>query len=195
MSKIFEGMRAGERAQALYMDVVEQLIPAIHLHYERLRWAAKLFADPEVDETTLSVLRITLIAESGAIIGAVERPRKVVGRLRGDPDIRLAKRAFEASISKIKAARHHLEHPDTAIPKIADTGEAALGSISWWSINEDGSQSSIEQLSSELFTVDANLSITARLVSVSSQQMLTKHVQSCGDKASRAQRARPCFRA
>jgi hypothetical protein len=74
VSKIFEGVPVTERAQALFMDVVEQLIPAIHLHYGRLHWAAKLYADSphtdsDADEATLSLSRITLIAESGAIIG------------------------------------------------------------------------------------------------------------------------------
>jgi hypothetical protein len=73
-----------------------------------------------------------IVGDAAAFVVAVERLRRVVRRLRADAELRIAKKAFEATISRYEQARHHLEHLDTAIPAIAPTGHGAIGALSWW---------------------------------------------------------------
>lgn len=61
----------------------------------------------------------------------------MVRRLRGDPQLRIAKRAFEAAVAQYEEARHHYEHLDERLPQIAETGQAAVGALSWWTARTD----------------------------------------------------------
>ena len=116
--------------------------PVIELQHERLRqigleWvrgAAKREARSDEDSETNA--RVALFVESGGLIANVPRLRKIVRRLQGDSEMRIARNLFESQVSRFESARHHLEHLDTAIPQIASTGHPAFGSISWWTMME-----------------------------------------------------------
>lgn len=77
------------------------------------------------------------MADCGAFIGTIQRLRRVVKRLPG-AELRLARRAFEATVRQHEDARHNLEHPDTAIPEIAPTGQGALGALAWLYLDGSG---------------------------------------------------------
>ena len=124
------------RIQVLYRDAVEVLIPAARLSYERMQLEATAFLNAAPADQI--PLRVALVSDAAAFIGGVQRLRLVVARLGGDRQLRLAKKAFESAIQAYEPARHHFEHLDEQIPRIASSGQGAFGGISWWSVSEDG---------------------------------------------------------
>lgn len=149
--KVFEGLPQDlTREQVLFFDAVDLLVPACQLQYSRMREAAAQYSELQrlLNELTdehdvervkeLSVdIQTILIADSGSFVATVQRLRRVVSRLRGDPDLRIAKKAFESRVAENEDARHYLEHLDTAIPSVVPTGHGALGSMAWHFVHED----------------------------------------------------------
>ena len=149
--KVLVGLPDGlTREQTLFFDAVDLLIPACQLQYSRMREAAAHYSElqnvlselPDGDDDAerlrnLSIdVQTVLIADSGSFVATVQRLRRVVNRLRGDPDLRLAKKAFESRVAANEEARHYLEHLDTAIPAVVPTGHGALGSMAWHFVDE-----------------------------------------------------------
>lgn len=128
------------REQVLYFDATEMLVGACQLHYARmLAQAEAIDVARAAGQPTPGHLQVAIFADAGALIGAVRRLHGVVHRLRGDSGIRLAKKAFAATAKPNEAARHHLEHLDTAIPALVDTGLGPFGSLSWQHVDlKDG---------------------------------------------------------
>jgi hypothetical protein len=89
--------------------------------------------DTTIPAEQMEVAHETLISDMVHFIGTTERLRKIVNRLPSKPaDVRLAKRAFESVARASEDARHHFEHLDDAIPRIAASGHGAFGGITWW---------------------------------------------------------------
>ena len=140
---VFPPVGVGARRElVLLLDAIEQLIWASRLHYERIQQSAirdgalsdQRTAQGEGSEAARQGMRetgIAIVADVGALIGTIHRLRLLVNRLPGDPKTRLAKRAFEAEVKELEAARHELEHLDTAILGISQTGQGAFGTVSW----------------------------------------------------------------
>ena len=124
----------------LLFDAIEQLCSAAHIHYGRMQAVARFVTQASLhdDETrpAREAARTAIIADTGGLVGTLQRLRLLTRRLPGDSAIRVAKRAFEATVRSVEPARHHLEHLDERIPEIAPTGHAAFGSVSWWRIGE-----------------------------------------------------------
>lgn len=144
IEEIFPPTATARRELVLVLDSIEQLIEATHLHYRRIQAAAAQLGAllKEEDSDEIRLLRradqTAIVADIGALIGTIHRLRWMVKRLPGDDNMRLAKRAFEAQVKELEAARHHLEHLDRAIRDIADTGQGAFGAVSWWERVDDG---------------------------------------------------------
>jgi hypothetical protein len=115
---------------------VDALLPAAAINYGRLQSVAANYNNggPDAAETEL----VVLLADALAFVGNVERLRKIVTTLGGDPEFRIAKRAFLSTVNNYEPARHHIEHLDTALVDIADTGDQALMAMSWFAPNADG---------------------------------------------------------
>lgn len=128
------------REQVLYFDATEMLVGACRLHYGRMLAVAEAIdAAQAEDGGTPEDLQVAIFADAGALIGSVQRLRGVVRRLRGDPATRVKRKAFEAAVRANEAARHHLEHLETSIPALVETGLGPFGSLSWQHLNfEDG---------------------------------------------------------
>lgn len=142
--KVFEALPPElSREETLFFDAVDLLIPACQLQYGRMRQAAFRYAQlhgdvdqegetPPLDQDLEPLdFQAILLADAGTFVATVQRLRRVVKRLHGDPTLRVAKKAFERSVSEYEEARHYLEHLDTAIPAIVPTGQGALGSLAW----------------------------------------------------------------
>jgi hypothetical protein len=143
--KVLVALPAGlTREQQLFFDAVDLLIPACQLQYQRMRQTAAAYSDLQDsldssgDEITSQQLRdeatdirAVLLADEGSFAATIQRLRGVMNRLPGDPEIRIAKKAFEATVGAYEEARHYMEHLDTAIPKIVPTGHGALGGMAW----------------------------------------------------------------
>lgn len=134
--RIWPGAPPTTRQNTLYIDAVEALLPAAKLQFARMKACAliitsKDFSNPAPAQD-VETAQVALVADTGGFIGNIQRLRLVVPRLRGDADLRITKKAFEASVKSYEPARHHLEHLDTAIPGIADTGHGVFGGIAWW---------------------------------------------------------------
>jgi hypothetical protein len=142
--EVFKELPAGlTREEILFFDAVDLLAPMARLQYDRMVAAALEYSRSVADmaglasaDQTQRLIRKVLITDAAGFVVAVQRLRRVVKRLRGDKDLRLAKTAFEAKIRRFEQARHYLEHLDTAIPKIAPTGHGALGALSWWYVSD-----------------------------------------------------------
>lgn len=150
---VFKGLPKDlTREQVLFFDAVDLIVPACQLQYARLREAASVhteveilreaedanFTPDELSELTRQ-LTATIVSYAGSFVATIQRLRRVLKRIRGDGDIRLAKRAFEAAIRPYEDARHHLEHLDTAIPMIVPSGHGTLGQLAWHFVRPDGS--------------------------------------------------------
>jgi hypothetical protein len=120
----------------LLFDAIEQLCSAAHIHYGRMQAIARLMTELSLhaDETrpAREAARAAIIADTGGLVGTLQRLRLLTRRLPGDSAIRVARKAFEATVRSLQPARHHLEHLDERIPDIAPTGHGAFGSVSWW---------------------------------------------------------------
>lgn len=126
------------REGVLILDAVEQLIGAAHVHYRRIQGAAmhinnlQEVAESEAVRLINRANHVSIVADIGALIGTIQRLRGLVKRLPGGASIRLTKRAFEASVREVQEPRHHLEHLDSALKEISETGQGAFGAVSWW---------------------------------------------------------------
>jgi len=124
------------RELVLAFDAIEQLCSAAHIHYGRMQAIARFMTDISLhdDETrpARETARAAIIADTGALVGTFQRLRLLTRRLPGDGAMRVARKAFEATVRSLEPARHHLEHLDERIREIAPTGHAAFGSVSWW---------------------------------------------------------------
>ena len=126
------------RESVLVLDAIEQLIGAAHVHYRRIQAAAMHINDlqeaAESEATRLGTRanNVSIVADIGALIGTIQRLRGLVKRLPGDASTRLAKRAFAAGAKEVQKPRHHLEHLDSAMRDISETGQGAFGAVSWW---------------------------------------------------------------
>ncbi len=149
--KVFHALPPNlSRAETLFFDAVDLLIPACALQYGRMRQAATWYSElqqaiasagdrgstEDADPEAVDVQAI-LLADAGAFVATVQRLRRVVNRLRGDSALRIAKKAFEATVSQYEEARHYLEHLDSAIPAIVPTGHGALGSMAWHYLSDE----------------------------------------------------------
>jgi hypothetical protein len=125
------------RQEELYFDALELLIPACLLAYARMVQEAVDSSD-EGDGATLrheqmELVHDALISDMVQFIGTTERLRKIVKRLPSKPvEMRVAKRLFESVARVSEDARHHFEHLDDAIPRIAASGHGAFGGLTWW---------------------------------------------------------------
>ena len=127
-----------QRDSVLVFYAIEQLISATRLHYRRIQIAARGISDlQESAESETKRLKqranqVAIVADIGALIGTIQRLRGLVERLPGGSGMRLARRAFAASSKEVKEPRHHLEHLDSAIRDISESGQGAFGAVSWW---------------------------------------------------------------
>ncbi len=147
--KVFDALPQGlSRSETLFFDAVDLLIPAALLQYSRMQQAALEYAilhsrqeqHSETIRDQISDLQAIIMADAGSFVATVQRLRRAVSRLRGDPEIRTAKGAFEAAVRPYEQGRHHLEHLDTSIPKIASGPGPALGTIGWWYVEAEPSK-------------------------------------------------------
>lgn len=137
--RIWPGPPPTTRQNILYIDAVETLIPAAKLQFARMKACARIITSKDFDTPApaedVDRAQVALVADTGGFIGNIQRLRLVVPRLRGDADLRIAKKAFEVAVKSYEPARHHLEHLDTAIPGIAGTGHGVFGGIAWWHLD------------------------------------------------------------
>ena len=130
-----------QRELILLFDAIEQLISMAHLQYGRMQAVARFFSqNPDqsvADESARDEAWTAIIADTGGLIGTIQRLRLLVRRLPGSTETKVARKASEATVKHLEQARHHLEHLDDRIPEIAPTGHGAFGSVSWWYLEDN----------------------------------------------------------
>jgi hypothetical protein len=127
-----------ERHQVIVLDAVEVLAPAVDLFYQRMVSVASYFQAAKAADKPTDFYKVPLISDAVAFIGTVQRLRLVVKKLPGSPEVRVAKKAFEAEVAKYEPARHHFEHLDEQFVRIAGSGHGPFGGLGWLAPREGG---------------------------------------------------------
>lgn len=143
-TSIFPDAPGGNESTAAQLfDVTEQLIWGMKMHYSRVLEVAREHSDrsegtADGPDPRYKTRCVELVADIGAFVGTVHRLRSVVDRLPGDVEMRSNKRTFADRVKGVDVARHHLEHIDQSVFRIAGSGRTALGAVSWWKLDQDG---------------------------------------------------------
>lgn len=124
---------AARPAQELLWDAIELLIPIASLNYQRVLADAAAHSDAVgQDEERTGAARVALVADVTAFIGTLDRLRRLVAKLGGADQVKIARSAFLSVVADYEDARHHLEHLDGAVERLAAKPVAALAMVTWW---------------------------------------------------------------
>lgn len=128
---------AARPAQELLWDAIELLVPIASLNYQRVLADAAAHTDAVgQDEKRTDAARVALVADVTAFIGTLDRLRRLIAKLGGAAEVKIARGAFLSVVADYEDARHHLEHLDGAVERLAAEPVAALAMVTWWELKD-----------------------------------------------------------